>query len=118
MIVQTLEKRLYICRNKVAEFNDHESGSIKSIVVKKLNTIKVTSQFMSGKLPMFAKLSLKSFIYELRKTMCFLNKTVLNIYKKYGIEKVEILHVLTDPDSPSVKFFFFFVTQIVMLPTM
>ena len=107
MIVQTLEKRLYICSNKVAEFNDHESGSIKSIVVKKLNMIKVTSQFMSGKLPMFAKLSLKSFIYELRKTMCFLNETVLNIYKKYGIEKVEILHVLTDPDSPSVKFIFF-----------
>ena len=62
---------------------------------------------MSGKLLMFAKLSLKSFIYELSKTMCFPNETVLNIYKKHGIEKVEILHVLTDPDSPSVKFFFF-----------
>ena len=40
----------------VVEFNDHEPASIKSFVVKKINLIKVTSRFMSGKLLMFAKL--------------------------------------------------------------
>ena len=55
----------------IVEFNDHESASIKSFAVKRRNLIKVTSRFMSGKLLMFAKLSLKSFIYELSKTMCF-----------------------------------------------
>ena len=55
----------------IVEFNDHESASIKSFAVKKRNLIKVTSRFMSGKLLMFAKLSLKSFIYELSKTMYF-----------------------------------------------
>ena len=55
----------------IVEFNDHESASIKSFAVKKRNLIKVTSRFMSGKLLMFAKLSLKSLIYELSKTMCF-----------------------------------------------
>ena len=43
----------------IVEFNDPESTSIKSFAVKKINLIKVTSRFMSGKLLMFAKLSLK-----------------------------------------------------------
>ena len=55
---------------------------------------------------MFAKLSLKSFIYELNETMCFPNETALNIYKKYSIEKVEIFHILTDTGSTSLKFIF------------
>ena len=46
---------------------------------------------------MFAKRSLKSFIYELSKTIC----------KKHGIEKVEIFHILTDSDRTSLKFIFF-----------
>ena len=49
----------------VVEFNNRESASIKSFAVKKGNEIKVTAQFMSAKLLMFAKLSLKSLIYDL-----------------------------------------------------
>ena len=47
----------------IMEFNKTESVSIKSFAVKKKNVIKVTTRFMLGKLLMFAKLSLKSFIY-------------------------------------------------------
>ena len=47
----------------VIEFNDGESASVKSFAVKKKNVIKATTRFMYGKLLMFAKLSLKSFIY-------------------------------------------------------
>ena len=78
----------------------------QSFAVKKRNMIKVTSRFMSRKVVMFAKLSLKRFIYELNETMCFPNETALSIYKKYGIEKVEIFHILTDTDSTSLKFIF------------
>ena len=42
----------------IVEFNDRESASIKSFVVKKRSEIKVTTRFMSGKLLMFVKLSL------------------------------------------------------------
>ena len=79
----------------VVEFNDCESASIKSFAVKKCSSTKVTSRFMSGKLIMFAKLSLKIFIYDLVETMCFSDETVKGIYKTYGIERVEIFHVLT-----------------------
>ena len=37
------------------EFNDRESASIKSFAVEKRKEIKVTIQFKSGKLLMFAK---------------------------------------------------------------
>ena len=72
----------------VVEFNDRESASIKSFAVTKRNEIKVTTGFMSGKLPMFAKLPLKSFIYIIE-TFCFQQKEIVNLYRKYLIEKVE-----------------------------
>lgn len=88
----------------VVEFNGRESASIKSFAVKKRSSTKVTLRFMSGKSLMFAKLSLKSFIYDLVETMHFLNETVKRIYEKYEIERVEIFHVLADTDSKSLKF--------------
>ena len=39
----------------VLEFNNKESASIQSFSVKKRNEIKLTAQFMLGKLLMFAK---------------------------------------------------------------
>ena len=44
------------------EFTDAQSSFIKQIAVKTNTSIKCTTRFMSGKLLMFAKLSLKSFI--------------------------------------------------------
>ena len=61
---------------------------------------------MSGKLLMFAKLSLKSFIYDIIETFCFPQKGIVNLYRKYLIEKVEIFHILTDTDSTALKFIF------------
>ena len=57
---------------------------------------------MSGKLLMFAKLSLKSFIYDMIETFCFPDENVMEIFKKCEIERVEIFHVLTDTDSTSL----------------
>ena len=69
----------------VVEFNDRESARIKFFAIKKRNEIRVTSRFMSGKLLMFAKLSLKSFIYDLSEIFCFTIKEINDIYKKYLI---------------------------------
>ena len=43
---------------------------------------------------MFAKLSLKSFIYGLSETFSFPQKKIAKLFKKYLIEKVEIFHIL------------------------
>ena len=57
---------------------------------------------MSGKLIMFAKLSRKSFIYDITDIFCFPKKR----NKKYLIEKVLIYHILTDTDSTALNFIF------------
>ena len=64
----------------VVQFNDTESASIRSFTVRKRNEIKVTTQFMSGKLLMFTKLSPKSFFYELSETVCFPSKEIADLY--------------------------------------
>ena len=53
------------------DFNNRESASIKSFAVRKRDKIKVTTRFMCGKLLMFAKLSLKGFIYNVAETFSF-----------------------------------------------
>ena len=60
----------------VVEFNDHKSASIKSFAVKKRSSVKVTTRFISGKLLIFVKLSLVSFIYEVIETFCFPDENV------------------------------------------
>ena len=50
---------------------------------------------MSGKLLMFAKLSLKSFTYDLIEIFCLPLKEIVEFYKKHLIEQVDILHILT-----------------------
>ena len=55
---------------------------------------------------MFAKLSLKSFIYDLIETFCFPQEQLADLYKKYLIEKVEIFYMLTDTDSTALEFIF------------
>ena len=94
-------------KNKMLlEFNDAQSSAIKQIAVKTNTNIKCTTRFMSGKLLMFAKLSLKSFIYSLAELLSFPgeNKTVENIYWKNEIERIFCYHILTDTDSTSLNF--------------
>ena len=88
----------------VVEFNNRESASIKSFAVKNRNEIKLTTRFMLGKLLMFAKRYLKSFIYDLLETFCFPQKKIVALNKKYLMEKVQFFHILTDTDSTVLKF--------------
>ena len=84
----------------VVKFNNRESASIISFAVRKRSEVKVTSHFMSGKFLFFAKLTLKNFIYEITETFCFPKENIIEIYKKYMIEKVENFHVLTRIEPP------------------
>ena len=108
--IDTIENKINGCsdvrKNRmVIEFNDYESASVKSITVRSNTNIKCTTRFMSGKLLMFAQLSLKSFIYSLVELLIFPeeNPTVSNIYDKYDIDRILCYHVLTDTDSTSLE---------------
>ena len=87
------------------EFDKSECNSIKSIVVKGNTSIDVSSRFIKGKMLMFAKVSLKSFIYDLIDVFCFPNQKIQEIYNYYQIEKCFLYQNLTDTDSTSLYFF-------------
>ena len=50
---------------------------------------------------MFAKLSLKSFIYNLHETIMFPNQKTKAIYQKYDIDFIYAYQILTDTNSTS-----------------
>ena len=88
------------------EFDKTKCNSIKSILVKGNTSIDVSSRFIKGKMLMFAKLSPKSFIYDMIDVFCFSNEEIKQIYDYYQIEKCFLYQNLTDPDSTSLFFNF------------
>ena len=58
----------------IIEFDTLLSCRIKGLAVKKNSEIKPTTRFFSGKMLMFAKVSLESFVYDLTETFFFPNK--------------------------------------------
>ena len=90
----------------IIDFKCLDSVSIETFAIKKNDNVKLTTRFLSGKILMFAKLSLMSFIYELIETFYFRSEIVKKIYQKYLIEKVYIYYRLSDTDSTCLKSIF------------
>ena len=88
------------------DFENNKCNSIKSIIVKGDTNIKVSSHFIKGKILMLAKLSLKSFVYDMIDVFCFPNEEIQRIYDYYQIEKCFLYQNLTDTDSTSLLFTF------------
>ena len=90
----------------IINFENNECNSIKSLIVKGNTTIDVSSRFIKGKMLMFAKLSIKSFVYDIIDVFCFPNEEIQRIYDYYEIEKCFLYQNLTDTDSTSLLFTF------------
>ena len=90
----------------MVNFGKRESNSIKSIVVNSSTTVDVSTRFCKGKMLMFAKMSLKSFVYDIIDVFCFPDEKVKGIFDKNDIEKCFLYVNLTDTDSCSMFFIF------------
>ena len=88
------------------DFEENNCASIKSLVIKGSTNVKVSSRFIKGKMLMFAKLSIKSFVYDVIDVFCFPNEAIREIYRKYQIQKCFLYQNLTDTDSTSLFFIF------------
>ena len=88
------------------DFSESECNSIKSIAIKGTMTIHVTSRFTKGKMLMPAKVSIRSFVYDLIDVFCFPIEEVRRIYDLYSIIKCHLCLNLTDTDSCSIFFNF------------
>ena len=85
---------------------EESNSSIKSLIIKGSTNVKVTTRFIKGKMLMFAKLSIKSFVYDMIDVFCFPNDEIKEIYNRYQIEKCLLYQNLTDTDSTSLFFLF------------
>ena len=88
------------------DFDKRESNSIKSIAVNSSTTVDVSARFCEGKMLMFGKMSLKSFVYNIIDVFCFPDDKVKRIFDKNDIEKCFLYLNLTNTDSCSMFFIF------------
>ena len=88
------------------DFEENNCSSIKSLVIKGSTNVKVSSRFIKEKMLMFAKLSIKSFVYDMIDVFCFPNETIKEIYHQHQIQKCFLYQNLTDTDSTSLFFVF------------
>ena len=86
------------------DFNRKECNSIKSIALKANTNINATSRFINGKMLMFGKILVKSFVYDMTDVFCSLTEEVKMIYDKYDIITCYMYLNLTDTDSCSCFF--------------
>ena len=76
--------------SKMKSVMEFDSGSsFKSVAIQTNPNVKVTTRFMKGKMIMFAKTSIISFVYDMIDVFCFPkdNPKVQTIYDKHRIEK-------------------------------
>ena len=81
-------------------------SSIRSLAVKKSVKVNITTRYLNGKMLMFSKVSLKSFVYDLIDVFMFPNDVTKKIYDQYKVQKCYLYQNLTDTDSTSVFFVF------------
>ena len=80
--------------------------SVKSLAVKKESKINLTTRFMNGKMLMFCKTSIHSFVYDLIDAFMYPNDEISKIYDKFEIQRCFLYQNLTDTDSTSIFFVF------------
>ena len=88
------------------DFDEECSCSIRSIAIEKSSKINLTTRFLNGKMLMFSKVSIKSFVYDLIDVFMFPDQEIREIYQKYQVDKCYLYQNLTDADSTLIFFVF------------
>ena len=95
-LVDFSERKSKALRNQkvkaLIDFDEEYLSSIKSLAIKQSNKVNLTTRYLNGKMLMFSKVSIKSFVYDLIDVFMFLNE--------------DINQNLTDTDSTSTFFVF------------
>ena len=73
---------------------------------KKNTKIDLTARFLNGKMLMFSKVSIKSFVYDIIDVFMFPNEEIKKNYQKYNINKCLVEQNLADTESTSIFFVF------------
>ena len=96
------------------DFDEEYVSSMKSLAIKKETKVNLTTRFLNGKMLMFSKTSIQSFVYDLINVFMFPDDVVREIYKNNEIQKCFLFQNLTGADSV-LCFLFLFVNFYVLL---
>ena len=69
-------------------------------------SLRLSTRFMKGKMLMFAKTSLKGFVYDMIDAFLYPDDAVQKIFKKRQVKTFKLYQNLTDTDSTSLTFVF------------
>ena len=88
------------------DFDEEYTCSIRSVAIKKSSKISLTTRFLNGKMSLFSKVSIKSFVYDLIDVFMFPNEEIQNIYQQYQVNRRYLYQNLTYTDSTAMLFVF------------
>ena len=88
------------------DISDQDTASIKALGIKTNDKVKITTRFIKGKMLMFSKVSLKSFVYNIIDIFCFPDENLKETFDKHNTIKCFVYLILTDTDSCSLQFTF------------
>ena len=75
---------------------DNDCNGIKSIIVSENTTVDISTICINGKMLMFAKVLLKSFVYDIIDVFSFPYEEIRAVYNQYDIEKCFLYLNVTD----------------------
>ena len=109
-LVNFSERKSEALRNQKVEalidFDEECSSSIKSLAIKQSDKVNLTTRHLNGKMLMFSKVSIKSFVYDLIDVFMFPNEEIKKIYAEFKVDRCYLYQNLTDTDSTSIFFVF------------
>ena len=89
------------------DFDEEYSCSIRSsVAIEKSSKINLTTRFLNGKMLMFSKVSIKSFVYNLIDVFMLPAPKIQEIYRQYQVDRCYLYQKLTDTDSTLMFFVF------------
>ena len=98
------------------DFDEEYTCSIKSVAIEKSSKINLTTLFLNGKMLMFSKVSIKSFVYDLIDVFMFPNEEIQKLYQQYQVNRCYLYQNLTDnqnlTDTSSTSMFFVFICDL------
>ena len=109
-LVDFSERKSEALRNQkvkvLIDFDEEYLNSIRSLAVKQSDKADLTTRYLSGKMLMFSKVSIKSFVYDLIDVFMFPNEEIKKIYAEFKVDRCYLYQKLTNTDGTSIFFVF------------
>ena len=93
-LVDFSERKSKALRNQkvkaLIDFDEEYLSSIKSLAIKQSNKVNLTTRYLNGKMLMFSKVSIKSFVYDLIDVFMFPNEEIKKIYAEFKFDRLSL----------------------------